>query len=52
MFDIFTFTSLIALFYKSTEEKLYVIKYALQSESTLYSCPNVKELLTRNRRDI
>ena len=30
----------------------YHVTYALQSESTLYSCLNVKELLARNRRDI
>ena len=30
----------------------YRITYAFQSESTLYSCLNVKELLTQNRRDI
>ena len=28
------------------------VTYAFQSESTLYSCLNVKELLARNRRDI
>ena len=28
------------------------ITYAFQSESTLYSCLNIKELLARNRRDI
>ena len=28
------------------------VMYAFQSESTLYCCVNVKELLTRNRRDI
>ena len=30
----------------------YHVTYAFQSESTLYSCLNVKELLARNRRDI
>ena len=30
----------------------YHVTYALQSESTLYICLNVKELLARNRRDI
>ena len=30
----------------------YHITYAFQSESTLCSCLNVKELLARNRRDI
>ena len=29
----------------------YHITYAFQSESTLYNCLNVKELLARNRRD-
>ena len=29
----------------------YILMYAFQSESTLYSCLNVKELLARNRRD-
>ena len=28
------------------------VTYAFQSESTLYSCLNVKELLARNRREI
>ena len=28
------------------------VMYTFQSESTLYSCLNVKELLARNRRDI
>ena len=28
------------------------VTYAFQSESTLYSCLNVKELLSRNKRDI
>ena len=28
------------------------VMYAFQSESTLYSCLNVKELLAWNRRDI
>ena len=28
------------------------VTYAFESESTLYSCLNVKELLARNRRDI
>ena len=36
----------------STTVYYYHITYAFQSESTLYSCLNVKELLTRNRRDI
>ena len=30
----------------------YHVMYAFQSESTLYSCLNVKQLLARNRRDI
>ena len=30
----------------------YHVTYAFQSESTLYICLNVKELLARNRRDI
>ena len=30
----------------------YHVTYAIQSESTLYSCLNVKLLLGRNRRDI
>ena len=30
----------------------YYVTYAFQSESTLYICLNVKELLARNRRDI
>ena len=30
----------------------YHVTYAFQSESTLYSCLNVKELLARNTRDI
>ena len=30
----------------------YDVIYAFQSESTLYSCLNIKELLTQNRRDI
>ena len=30
----------------------YHVTYAFQSESTLYSCLNVKELLSRNRREI
>ena len=30
----------------------YHVTYAFQSESTLYSCLNVKELLARNRRKI
>ena len=30
----------------------YHVMYALQSESTLYSCLNVKELLARNRDEI
>ena len=30
----------------------YHVTYAFQSESTLYSCLNVKELLARNRRGI
>ena len=29
----------------------YHVPYAFQSESTLYSCLNIKELLARNRRD-
>ena len=30
----------------------YHVTYGFQSESTLYSCLNVKELLARNRREI
>ena len=30
----------------------YHVTYVFQSESTLYSCLNVKELFTQNRRDI
>ena len=30
----------------------YHATYALQSESTLYSCLNVQELIARNRQDI
>ena len=30
----------------------YHVTYAFQSETTLYSCLNVKELLARNRREI
>ena len=30
----------------------YHVTYAFQSESTLYSCLNVKELLARSRRKI
>ena len=30
----------------------YHVTYAFQSESTLYSCLNVKEILAQNRRDI
>ena len=30
----------------------YHVMYAFQSESTVYSCLNVKELLSRNRHDI
>ena len=30
----------------------YHVTYAFQSESTLYSCLNVKELLAQNRREI
>ena len=30
----------------------YHVTYAFQSESTLYSCLNVKELLARNRHEI
>ena len=30
----------------------YYVTYAFQSESTLYSCLNVKELLSRSRCDI
>ena len=30
----------------------YHVTYAFQSESTLYSCLNVKEILARNRHDI
>ena len=30
----------------------YHLTHAFQSESTIYSCLNVKELLARNKRDI
>ena len=30
----------------------YHVTHVFQSESTLYSCLNVKELLARNKRDI
>ena len=30
----------------------YHVTYAIQSESTLYSCLNVKQLLARSRREI
>ena len=30
----------------------YHVTYVFQSESTLYSCLNLKELLARNKRDI
>ena len=30
----------------------YHVTYVFQSESTLYSCLNVKELLARSRREI
>ena len=30
----------------------YHVRYAFQSESTLYNCLNVKELVARNRREI
>ena len=30
----------------------YHVMHAFESESTLYSCLNVKELLARNRREI
>ena len=30
----------------------YHVSYTFQSESTIYSCLNAKELLARNRRDI
>ena len=41
----------------SSNEKLFDcmflhVTYAFQSESTLYSCLNVKELLARSRREI
>ena len=44
------------LFYMLTEFKLTVcyfrVTYAFQSESTLYSCLDVKELFARNRHDV
>ena len=43
------------LFEKKTKKRTacyYRVMYAFQSESTLYSCLNVKELLARNMRDI
>ena len=41
-------------FLKITEMTVcfYHVTYAFQSESTLYSCLNVKELLARSRREI
>ena len=30
----------------------YHVTYTFQSESTLYGCLNIKELIARNRRDI
>ena len=38
--------------YNNNEESSYHVTYAFQSESTLYSCLNVKELLARSRRVI
>ena len=35
-----------------TDCMFYLVTYAFQSESTLYSCLNVKELLAQNRREI
>ena len=43
---------LIYLDYVSSQTVCYHVTYAFHSESTLYSCLNVKELLTRNRCDI
>ena len=42
---------------KKCQALLYIVcschvTYAFQSESTLYSCLNVKELLARSRREI
>ena len=43
----------LVLFYiKNLTVCSYHVTYAFQSESTLYGCLNVKELLTRNRCDI
>ena len=53
-------TDTLLLLHKSIEFQIpllmtvysYHVTYAFQSESTLYSCLNVKELLARNRREI
>ena len=38
--------------YKNMTVCSYHVMYAFQSDSALYSCLNVKELLARNRREI
>ena len=38
--------------FQNTSVCSYHVTYAFQSEFTLYSCLNVKELLARNRREI
>ena len=47
----FNKTEQISTVYKSTVCS-YHVTYAFQSESILYSCLNVKELLARSRREI
>ena len=48
---LFGFLCLAKLFLEKRDS--YVLnRWSLQSESTSYSCPNVKELLAQNRRDI
>ena len=39
-------------YYKRKSICPYHVRYALQSESTLYRCLNVKELLSQNRHNI
>ena len=41
--------------YRKNDKKtvcFYHVTYAFQSESALCSCPNIKEVLVQNRRDI
>ena len=42
----------LASIYRFLSVCFYHVTYAFQSESTLYSCLNVKELLARSRREI